>query len=288
MLKQIISLLRIKHWIKNILIFLPAFFGGVIKDFSNFSFLCLIFLFFSLTASLVYIFNDLLDLEKDKLHPAKRKRALASGTISKNGAYLIIIVLVSVLISLSFLLPINVVITTSFYLFMNILYSINLKKIPILELFIIAFGFVFRILIGGFGVDVEPSKWIIMLTFFAALYLIISKRRGELLNEKAMNSREVLKHYSLDYLNLAMIILVTVSIMAYIMYTVEPVVISNFSTDKIYLTSFIVIFVLLRHLQQTIIFNNTESPVEYFYKDRINLIAILIWLLTFYALIYIT
>jgi len=286
MIKHIISLIRVKHWVKNVLVFLPAFFGGVIKDKDALAILVITFVFFSMAASLVYIFNDLLDIEKDRLHPEKKNRALASGAISKNAAIGIIAVILVVLGSVSLLLPWQVVVTTAIYLVLNIMYTLGLKQTPILELFIVASGFVFRIFIGGFSVDVEPSKWIIMLTFFAALYIILSKRRGELLNSEAINSRAVLKHYTIDYLNLAMIVLVTISIMSYIMYTVEPAVIERFGTDKIYLTSFIVIFILLRHLQQGIIFNKTESPVEYFYRDKINLLAILIWLFTFYALIY--
>jgi len=286
MIKHIISLIRVKHWVKNVLVFLPAFFGGVIKDKDALAILVITFVFFSMAASLVYIFNDLLDIEKDRLHPEKKNRALASGAISKNAAIGIIAVILVVLGSVSLLLPWQVVVTTAIYLVLNIMYTLGLKQTPILELFIVASGFVFRIFIGGFAVDVEPSKWIIMLTFFAALYIILSKRRGELLNSEAINSRAVLKHYTIDYLNLAMIVLVTISIMSYIMYTVEPAVIERFGTDKIYLTSFIVIFILLRHLQQGIIFNKTESPVEYFYRDKINLLAILIWLFTFYALIY--
>ncbi len=286
MIKHIISLIRVKHWVKNVLVFLPAFFGGVIKDKDALAILVITFVFFSMAASLVYIFNDLLDIEKDRLHPKKKNRALASGAISKNAAIGIIAVILVVLGSVSLLLPWQVVVTTAIYLVLNIMYTLGLKQTPILELFIVASGFVFRIFIGGFAVDVEPSKWIIMLTFFAALYIILSKRRGELLNAEAVNSRAVLKHYTIDYLNLAMIVLVTISIMSYIMYTVEPAVIERFGTDKIYLTSFIVIFILLRHLQQGIIFNKTESPVEYFYRDKINLLAILIWLFTFYALIY--
>ena len=286
MLKHVISLIRVKHWIKNCLIFLPAFFGGVIKEPEVLKNLLLIFLCFSFTASLVYVFNDLMDLEKDKVHPKKKNRALASGNLSVKQAYILFAAIFLIVVLLSTLLPVNVVIITAIYLIINILYSLGLKKVPILELFIVAVGFLFRIFIGGFGAEVEPSKWIVMLTFFGALYIVITKRKGELLNIEADNSRDVLKQYSLEYLNLAMIILATVSIVAYIMYTVEPDVISRFATDKIYLTSFIAIFILLRHLQQTIKFNKTESPVEYLYKDKVNLIAILVWLLVFYILIY--
>jgi len=288
MLKHIINLIRVKHWIKNLLILFPAFFGGEILNIETVLLLCFIFMYFSFSASAVYIINDLIDIEKDKLHPEKKNRVLASGKLKISTAIILLIIILSLLVIASFSLPLEVVFITAVYLILNIFYSLYLKRIPILELFIVSLGFVFRILIGGYGVEVEPSKWIVMLTFFAALYIILSKRRGELINKDAINSREVLKHYSVEYLTVGMVVLLTISIMAYIMYTVEPSVIQWFSTDKIYITSFIVMFILLRHLQQTIIYNKTESPVEYFYKDKINLIAIVIWFLTFYLLIYIS
>ena len=286
MIKHFLSLIRVKHWIKNILIFLPAFFGGVIQNNNNLLTLFYLFIYFSLSASLVYVLNDLIDVENDKLHPQKKHRALASGVISKKSAYLLILLIILTLGAFSFYLPIKVVYVTGTYLVMNLLYSLHLKTIPILELFIVALGFVFRILIGGFGVEVEPSKWIIMLTFFAALYVILSKRRGEILNKEALNTRKVLSAYTEAYLTHAMIIVLSVSILAYIMYTVEPSVIKQFSTDKIYMTSVFVILALLRHLQQTLVYNNTESPVKYIFKDKLLLITILMWFINYYILIY--
>ena len=286
MLKHIISLIRIKHWVKNVLIFLPAFFGGVIQNNDNIITLFYLFLYFSISASLVYILNDLIDVEKDKLHPQKKHRALASGAISKRSAYVLIILIILILSICSYYLPIKVVYVTCIYLVLNLLYSFYLKTIPILELFIVALGFTFRILIGGFGVEVEPSKWIIMLTFFAALYVILSKRRGEILNNEALNTRKVLSSYTEAYLTHAMIIVLSVSVLAYIMYTVEPSVIKQFSTDKIYMTSVFVILALLRHLQQTLVYNKTESPVKYLFKDKLMLIIILMWFINYYILIY--
>ena len=286
MLKHIISLIRIKHWVKNVLIFLPAFFGGVIQNNYNIITLFYLFLYFSISASLVYILNDLIDVEKDKLHPQKKHRALASGAISKRSAYVLIILIILILSICSYYLPIKVVYVTCIYLVLNLLYSFYLKTIPILELFIVALGFTFRILIGGFGVEVEPSKWIIMLTFFAALYVILSKRRGEILNNEALNTRKVLSSYTEAYLTHAMIIVLSVSVLAYIMYTVEPSVIKQFSTDKIYMTSVFVILALLRHLQQTLVYNKTESPVKYLFKDKLMLIIILMWFINYYILIY--
>ncbi|MCF6212481.1 MAG: UbiA prenyltransferase family protein [Flavobacteriaceae bacterium] len=287
MIKNILKLIRIKHWIKNILIFLPSFFGGKINDLNDVKLLIFIFVYFSITASTVYIINDLLDVENDRLHPEKKFRVIASGAISKMNAYLVLSIFMIILILTSFLLPFEVVALSATYLLVNILYSVYLKTIPILELFILALGFVFRILIGGIGVSIVLSKWIIMLTFFAALYVVIAKRRSEILNLKAVGTRKVLKYYTESYLTSAMIVVLGISIMTYIMYTIEDSIIKQFGTDKIYITSIFVVFGLLRHLQQALVYNKAESPVEFVFKDKFVFAIILMWFATFYLLIYI-
>ena len=280
-----LHLLRIKHWIKNILVFFAAFFGGELLEIENLKTLGFVFLYFSFTASLVYIINDLKDVEKDRLHPEKKKRPLASGKVSKNQAYALIVVLLALLAVASWFIPFPVVCVTLTYFVLNILYTFWLKYIPIIELFIIALGFVFRIVIGGVAVDVVPSKWIIMLTFFMALYVIIAKRRGELLNA-SKQTRSVLASYNEQYLSSAMILVLGVSIVTYIMYTIDEEVIDRFDTDIIYITTLFVVLAMLRHLQQTFVHNNTESPVKYVLKDSLILIIILLWLGSFYFLIY--
>lgn len=283
---HVLHLLRIKHWVKNILIFFTAFFGGELLEVSNLQMLAFVFLYFSFTASLVYIINDLKDVAKDKLHPEKKHRPLASGKISKTQAYLLIVVIAVVLGIASWYVPVYVFYITLTYFILNILYTFGLKHVAILELFIISLGFVFRILIGGFAVSVVPSKWIIMLTFFMALYVIITKRRGELLHVTNRETRKVLTSYSEQYLSSAMILVLGVSIVTYIMYTIDVEVVNRFKTDKIYITTIFVVLAMLRHLQQTLVYNNTESPVKYLLKDSLILIVILMWLSSFYFLIY--
>ncbi|WP_046745291.1 UbiA prenyltransferase family protein [Kordia zhangzhouensis] len=283
---QVLHLLRIKHWIKNLLIFFTAFFGGELLQLSNLSILSIVFLYFSLTASLVYVVNDVKDVEQDRLHPDKKNRPLVSGAISKSQAYAIMAVLVMALVITSIYLPIEVVYVTLTYLLLNLMYTFWLKQMAIIELFIISLGFVFRIVIGGLAVAVVPSKWIIMLTFFMALYVIIAKRRGELLHADPHKTRTVLAAYNEQYLSAAMILVLGVSIVTYIMYTVDEQVITRFKTDKIYITTIFVVLAMLRHLQQTFVYNNTESPVKYLLKDTLILFIILMWLSSFYFLIY--
>lgn len=280
-------LLRIKHWIKNFVIFLPAFFGGVFFEVDNVIKLLLVFIVFSLTASAIYIFNDLLDYENDKLHPSKKNRPIASGKISKSFAWTVLLALLIISAGFAYIFDFGkgALIVLGIYFVNNILYTIFLKKVPIIEFLIVAIGFVLRILIGAFSIDVQPSKWIIIVTFFVALYLIITKRRGEFVNNKT-TSREVLKSYNLSFLDAAMYMSLTASMISYLMYSVEINLSERFQTDYIYITTVFIVIILLRHLQQTLVFGKTESPISYFYSDVINFVAIIGFLLTFYFLIY--
>jgi len=279
------DLFRIKHWIKNLIVFFPAFFGGVLFNQSNLFQLSISFFYFSLAASTVYLFNDLIDYNQDKLHPKKKERPISSGKISVRNSIIILIVMYITLILGSFIIDESVIVITIIYVFMNILYTLFIKEIPIIELFIVAIGFVLRILLGAFTVQVVPSKWIIIVAFFIALYLIVTKRRGEFLNTN-FSTRKVLKQYNIEFLNSLMYITLTLSLISYLMYTLEVNVSERYHSDYIYITTIFVVLILLRHLQQTIVYNKTESPIQYFYTDKINFIAIIGFLTTFYFLIY--
>lgn len=286
-MSTLIKLFRVKHWIKNFTIFFPAFFGGIFFNLDNVVKLVLVFIVFCLSSSIVYIFNDLRDYKNDRLHPSKKNRPIASGAISKKGAITTLLILLASVVALSYFLQFEkeILLILGIYIASNILYSVYLKKVPIIELLIVTVGFVLRIIIGAAAVSVTPSKWIIIVTFFIALYLVITKRRGELVNNKTA-SREVLKSYNLAFIDAIMYISLTASLISYLMYSVEINLSERFQTDYIYITTVFVVIILMRHLQQTLVYGKTESPISYFYSDAINFVAIVGFLLTFYFLIY--
>ncbi|QXP67484.1 MULTISPECIES: UbiA prenyltransferase family protein [unclassified Polaribacter] len=286
MIKDYVVLMRPKHWIKNVLIFFPAFFSGKVQSLENIYILIFLFFYFSLAASVVYIINDLKDKESDQLHPEKKERPLASGAVSIKGAFLLLVLLLMLLITGSFYLKPITVFVTSLYLILNLMYSLHLKTIAVLELFIVALGFVIRVIVGAEEIDVIPSKWIVSLIFFGALYIILSKRRGEILNTKAIKTRKVLKEYSEEYLTFSMVVILAVTIVCYMMYTIDVSVVQRFSNEHLYITTIFVALGMLRHLQQTLIKNNTESPVKFLFEDKFIFIIILCWLTTYYFLIY--
>ena len=286
MMNDYITLMRPKHWVKNLLIFFPAFFSGNVQSLNNILILIFLFFYFSFAASLVYIINDLNDRESDQLHPEKKHRPLASGAVSTKGAFTLLILLLTLLIAGAFYLEPITVLVTGLYLVLNLMYTLHLKTIAVLELFIVAIGFVLRIIIGAEEIEVTPSKWIVSLIFFGALYIILSKRRGEILNKEAVKTRKVLQEYSEEYLTFAMVVILAVTIVCYMMYTIDVSVVQRYSNEHLYITTIFVALGMLRHLQQTLIKNNTESPVKYLFEDKFIFIIILCWLTTYYFLIY--
>ena len=175
-MKKYIKLLRIEQWIKNIFVFLPLFFSGSFLHLELFSVSLFAFFIFSFTASCIYIINDYTDIEADKKHPEKRKRPLASGEISKPTAKMVFAGLVFLVVSLTslveFLFSIDLLyfcLVICAYFIMNIAYTFRLKHIAIVDISIIALGFVFRVLAGGYITGIWISQWAILLTFVLAL-----------------------------------------------------------------------------------------------------------------------
>ncbi len=180
--KNLYSLLRIYQWIKNCIIFFPLFFSEKLF-FKQAAFHTIIaFFVFCLVSSMAYIINDIADVKKDKLHPIKKSRAIASGRISKNVAIIIALVLLgaSVLTSLLFL-NLHEAAIISAYLVLNILYSFLLKNYSLFDIFMIGVFFELRLLVGGFAAEVTLSPWLVLLTFFLALFLAAAKRRDDIM-----------------------------------------------------------------------------------------------------------
>ena len=227
-----------------------------------------------------------MDRAQDKLHPLKKNRPIASGKITPKGALIIAGVLALVItilglysFSLLLLLPLLL------YIILNLGYSFGLKHIPILDVSIIAIGFILRVVFGGLATGIFVSKWAFLLTFFLALVLALGKRRGELISISS-TSRKVLDGYNKEFLNTALIICVTITLVCYVMYTISDDVIVAFGSDNIYFTTLFVIIALLRYLQLTFVFNKTESPTKVVYSDLFMQVMIALWLISFALIIY--
>lgn len=283
---EIAKLLRIHQWVKNFFVFLPLFFSGRVLEQNLFLNALWAFFLFSLAASFIYVINDYRDIEKDKLHEVKRLRPLASGKVSKSQAIIIGILLLVILgLGCAFLFSPIQLIPLLVYIVLNLAYSWGLKTVAIVDVSIIAIGFVLRVLFGGITTGVVVSKWAFLLTFALALVLALGKRRGELVSTKA-ETRKALKGYNLQFIDTTLVSSVTIVIVCYIMYSVSPEIAINFNFEYVYATAFFVILGIFRYLQQTYVFNRTESPTQLVFKDHFLQLVIVLWILTFAGIIY--
>ncbi|MEN4762264.1 MULTISPECIES: decaprenyl-phosphate phosphoribosyltransferase [unclassified Chryseobacterium] len=292
-MKKYLKLLRVEQWVKNLFVFVPLFFSGSIQNIDLLSKSIFAFIIFSLAASVVYILNDYNDIEADRQHPEKRRRPLASGAISKSKAIGILIGIIVVDIALVFLAQnyfeedlwkFAAIIVT--YFVMNLAYTFRLKHVPIIDICIIAIGFVLRVLAGGYITGINISQWAILLTFVLALVLAIGKRRGELINAQVSGkTRKALDGYNVQFADIALSISVTLAIICYLMFTLSPEVQARFH-ERVFYTVIFVVFAFLRYLQQTLVYNRTESPTKIVYRDRYIQITLILWVAAFLIQIY--
>jgi decaprenyl-phosphate phosphoribosyltransferase len=284
-----VRLLRVDHYIKNGFIFLPLFFGLKITQVHLLLRTSAAFVIFSIVTSSIYIFNDLHDIDEDRRHPEKKNRPLASGAIAKRTAVYFMLVFCIAGIFASFALNVSFGMLTAFYIVLNVLYTLILKHIPIVDVFVIAAGFVIRILVGGFVAGVTLSGWIVLLTFLLAVFLGFSKRRNEvaLYLKDGQITRKVVDGYNLDFLNSAITVSSVISIVCYIMYTMSYSVIEQSGTDNLFYTAFFVLFGVMRYLQVVFVDSDSACPTNIVWRDRFIQGSIIAWLGTLFVLLYV-
>lgn len=246
------------------------------------------FVCFSLLASSIYIINDYRDIEADRAHPEKCKRPLASGAVSKNTAIVIFVLLVMIGLAGAWFIKPKFLFIAGIYFAMNIGYCFGLKNISILDIIIVSIGFVLRIKAGGIIANIAVSEWLMIMVFLLALFMAIAKRRDDIVLKIASgrDMRVASKGYNMDFLNASLALVSAVIIVAYLMYTMDPATMARFSTYRLYYTCIFVIAGLMRYLQITYVENNTGSPTKILYKDRFIQLTILLWILSFYVIIY--
>ena len=287
-LSSIIKLLRPHQYIKNLFIFLPLFFAMKITDTGLLTNAIIAFIAFSLTASAVYILNDYHDIEEDKQHPKKKNRPLASGAITKSQAFIIMSILFVVGFSLMASLSLKATAILAAYVLMNIAYSLYLKHIAILDVTIIAIGFVLRLFIGSAATDIPLSMWIVIMTFLLALFMALAKRRDDVLiyMDTGKKMRKVIDGYNLQFLDTAMAIMASVVIVSYTMYTTSAEVIARMHSEHLYLTALFVILGIMRYLQIALVIKDSGSPTKIVLKDRFMQLTLLGWIITFAWILY--
>jgi len=284
-----LRLLRPKHWAKNLFLFIPLFFGGEITNWVKVAEVALGFIAFCCIASSVYIINDYRDIEDDRRHPVKQSRPLASGAVSKPAALIICILLIITGFSLGWWIRDKFMFVLSIYFLINLAYSLGLKNIPILDIIIVAIGFVLRVKAGSVIAFIPLSQWIVIMVFLLAIFMAIGKRRDDVLLKLSSGTdmRKSIKGYNLELLNLLLALVCAVIVVAYFMYTMSQDVILRLGTYKLYYTCLFVLGGLMRYLQIIYVLDDSGSPVKILYKDRFIQIVLLLWIASFITIIYI-
>ena len=256
MARALLRLMRPHQWIKNGFVFLGLVFGHAWNDPALVADVLLLFAAFCLVSSAVYVMNDIADREADRLHPTKRFRPLAQGDVGLGAARVLCVVLVLAGAALSARVSLWALAIVSAYVALNIAYSAGLKRVPILDVFIISGGFMLRILAGTLGIGIPPSKWLLLCGLMLTLFLSFGKRRAELLtvtgsgdSEGASGHRASLDGYSRTLLDVLITVSVACAAMGYALYSVDAETVALHGTDKLILTLPFVLYGLFRYLQ---------------------------------------
>lgn len=291
-MKNLIRLIRPHQWVKNLVVLLPVFFGGALLHIESVYAGLITALCFSFAASSIYCLNDIVDVDDDRRHPVKCHRPMASGAISIAQGYILMFSMFVLSMLSTFLLRQSQLETASvilFYWLLNIAYCLKLKQYAIIDVCVVSFGFVLRILAGGYATSIHLSKWIVLMTFLLMLFLSFAKRRDDVvrMNETGHAPRQNTIRYNLTFINQAITITSSVTLVCYIMYTVSPETIHNFHTDYLYLTSVFVLVGLLRYIQIAVVDKRSGDPTKVMLHDRFMQFVVLAFGLAFLFIIYV-
>lgn len=276
-----VRLVRPRQWVKNVFILAPLFFTPSALNAQNLAVVGLGFAVFCLFASTVYVINDYFDREADREHPEKRTRPIASGEVSPAGAWALAAALAAVGAVLSLAaMPAKFAMMAFAYLILNILYSMWLKHVSLLDVMVIAIGFVLRVDAGAAAIGVEPTVWITTCTGLLALFLALAKRRDDLVRALGGSHRKSLAGYNLPFIDASLSMVLGALLVSYIIYTTTN------TTANLYLTAPFVALGVLRYLQITLVEQRSGSPTDLALRDRFLIGTMLGWLATFAYLIY--
>ena len=287
-LKQIILSMRPKQWTKNIVLFAALIFSQNLFYGQNFLRVLEAFILFTLLSGSVYIFNDFIDIEKDRCHPKKSQRPLASGKLKPTNAIIAFIFIGTAVLVFSFLLNVPFGVVALSYIILQMAYTFSLKHLIILDVFCVAAGFVLRVLAGAVVIDVPVSTWFLVCTMLLALFLSFCKRRHELINleGEAVNHRKSLKEYN-PYLLDQMIAVVTAStLISYALYTMAPETTQKFGTTDLKYTIPLVLFGIFRYLYLIHQKNEGGNPESIILKDKPMILNICIFILMVTLILY--
>ena len=286
---KLIELIRPKQWIKNLFVFAPILFAGKLMDIPMLLTNIVAFLAFCGISSSVYVLNDIVDVESDRVHKKKRFRPIAAGDVTITQAKVLFIVLLIITALLSLKLPLLFIFAISLYLINNLLYTFKFKNVVLLDVFSISAGFMLRVVAGAFAISVSVSSWMIITTIFISLFLGISKRLAELSGPNQDNlekQRKVLSDYDVVFVDQMNTIAATGTIISYALYTVSEKAVQAFHSELLIYTTPFVIYGIFRYLYLLHKKNLGESPTQIVTRDIPIIINSIFWLISCALIIY--
>lgn len=288
MLAPLVRSLRPSQWAKNLFVLAPLVFGSRLGDAGAVSRAVLALVVFCCAASAVYLINDLRDREEDRLHPRKRLRPLAAGTLAPATAIAAVVLLVAAAAAMAWWLGAGFARVLGAYLLLNVLYTLWFKHMVILDVMCLGLGFVLRVLAGAEAAGVQVSSWLFLCTTFLALFLAFSKRRHEitLLADGASRQRPVLDHYSPAFLDQMINVVTASAVVSYALYAVAPETVAKFHTQRLIYTIPLVLFGVFRYLYLMYQRDDQRNPTEAILSDLPFLTNLALWGLAVVWIIY--
>ena len=287
-IKNYFKLLRVNHYLKNFLVLLPLVFSSELLNLSKLKTTVLGFIAFCLTASIVYIINDLKDIENDKKHPVKKNRPFASGKVSKVEGIIILIVLTLLVLGISYFIGFEnwiALLLLGVYLLLNVFYSFGLKNVPIVDIVILVSGFLIRVVYGAQIIDLTVSNWMYLTVISASFYMGLGKRRNEIIKQ-GDKSRKVLKYYTKEFLDKNMYVFLGLCIVFYALWAVDPTTINKLGNNLMIWTVPFIMVILMKY-SLNVEGNSFGDPVDVILHDKSLLAIGAIYALSMFGIIYI-
>lgn len=283
-LRGLLEGMRLHQWTKNAFCLAGVIFSGRFVETIYVIDALLTFVAFCFASSAVYLYNDLRDVELDRLHSTKRDRPLVTGRLSRTTATLVAITLTLAAAAIAWLIGIKVVVCVAMYLLLNLIYSVGVKHVALLDVLFIASGFVLRLLAGVYAVQEIPTSWITLCTFFLALFLGFCKRRSELQGLAGADDaqRPVLHEYSLPYLDMLLSSSATITVICYALFTT-----AGGRNHTLVLTVPVVYFAISHYKRRVMMAGAGQEPERILLQDRRLQVSIVLWLALYMAVMYI-
>lgn len=286
---EILRTMRPHQWVKNLFVLTPLVFGGQLRHVDRVLLAVLAFALFCALSGAVYLLNDIIDRDKDRLHPLKQNRPIAAGRLPVSTAWGAFAAIVALSLAGAAFIDFGLLLTAAGYLVLNVAYSLALKHIVFVDVVSIAVGFILRILAGAEAVDVPISVWLVLCTFLLALFLGLGKRKHELVvfGDDEARRRRVIEHYRMQHLDMALNIVAAVTTLVYLLYTTSERTIRVFGTRNLLFTIPFVVFGLVRFMQILANHRDEESPTDYIIKDVPFVANLVLWGVTVTLVIYV-